>query len=117
MCLRVLDIAHGRPARDLPVHIERQLPEGWTVVHVGSTDQTGSVDDIFSEPAGRGRANAGLYRLTLDCARYFGLQGISVFYREATLTFFLADTSERHVLTVMISPLTFTTCRTNNECR
>ncbi|MBO4204425.1 hydroxyisourate hydrolase [Micromonospora echinofusca] len=113
--LRIVDVAYGRPARDVAVRLERQFAEGWQLVYVGRTDDTGYIGDPFQAYVGLNRPHTGVYRLTLDCAGYFGLQGTVTFYRDAVLTFFVADTDEKHGLCVLMGPQTLTACHTRCE--
>jgi 5-hydroxyisourate hydrolase len=98
----VLDAASGRPARDVPVRLERATDDGWAVLQDGTTDEDGRLSD-FGVPT-----PAGVYRLHFDTAAYHGEGG---FFPEVAITFRISDADARHHVPLLLSPYAYSTYR------
>lgn len=103
----VLDVARGKPAHDVPVHLERQEGSTFTSLKCGKTDADGRVKDLVPE----GQLTAGTYRLTFDTAAYFGAQGIDGFYPEAAILFVVKDAEAHYHVPLLLSPFGYSTYR------
>lgn len=89
----VLDAATGRPARGVPVRLERA--DG-TVLAEASTDADGRIT---------GWAPAeGVHRLVFDT-------GGNAFFPEVTVTFRITDADAHHHVPLLLSPFAYTTYR------
>jgi 5-hydroxyisourate hydrolase len=94
----VLDAARGRPARGVPVRLDRRDGDGWAHVADGRTDEDGRVRDL--PPPGEGT-----YRLVFDTA------GHSDFYPEVTVAFNVTDPGEHYHVPLLLSPYAYSTYR------
>lgn len=104
----VLDLARGRAAAGVAVHLEKQSGAVWTSLARGATNSDGRVEELL--PAGS-RADAGIYRLTFETGAYFKSSGSSVFYPAVTVAFDLTDTSAHHHIPLLLSPFGYSTYR------
>jgi 5-hydroxyisourate hydrolase len=94
----VLDAARGRPARGVPVRLERREGEAWARVAEGRTDDDGRVRDLPPP-------EKGTYRLVFDTA------GQSDFYPEVTVAFNVTDPGEHYHVPLLLSPYAYSTYR------
>jgi 5-hydroxyisourate hydrolase len=94
----VLDAARGRPARGVPVRLERRDGDGWRRVAEGRTDDDGRVRDLPPP-------EEGIYRLIFDTADY------SDFYPEVTVAFTVTDPGEHYHVPLLLSPYAYSTYR------
>ena len=94
----VLDAARGRPARGVPVRLERREGEDWAHVAEGRTDDDGRVRDLPPP-------EKGTYRLVFDTTRH------SDFYPEVTVAFNVADPGEHYHVPLLLSPYAYSTYR------
>jgi 5-hydroxyisourate hydrolase len=94
----VLDAARGRPARGVPVRLERRDGDGWRHVAEGRTDDDGRVRDLPPP-------EEGIYRLIFDTADY------SDFYPEVTVAFTVTDPGEHYHVPLLLSPYAYSTYR------
>ena len=105
----VLDTSRGRPAEGVPVRLETLTGEGgWRELGSGTTDADGRLKDLL--PARR-KLSAGAYRLTFDTSTYFVYHGVTSFYTEVSVTFFVADASQHYHVPLLLSPFGYTTYR------
>lgn len=98
----VLDAASGRPARNIPVRLEQQTANGWTVLQDGTTDEDGRLTD-FGVPT-----PPGIYRLHFDTASYLG---DGAFFPEVVVTFRITDADAKHHVPLLLSPFAYSTYR------
>ncbi len=103
----VLDVSRGRPAHDVPVHLEKKEGEAFTSLRRARTDADGRVKDLVPE----GQLTAGTYRLTFDTASYFGAQGIEGFYPEAAILFVVRDAEAHYHVPLLLSAYGYSTYR------
>ena len=68
----VLDLPRGKPAKDVPVRLDRREQSGnWVAVTSARTDQDGRCTQLLPDETLSCR---GIYRLTFDTAGYFAAQ-------------------------------------------
>jgi 5-hydroxyisourate hydrolase len=94
----VLDAARGRPARGVPVRLDRRDGDGWHRVAGGRTDDDGRVRDLPPP-------EEGIYRLVFDTADY------SDFYPEVSVVFTVTDPAEHYHVPLLLSPYAYSTYR------
>jgi 5-hydroxyisourate hydrolase len=94
----VLDAARGRPARGVPVRLDRRDGDGWSRVAEGRTDDDGRVRDLPPP-------EKGTYRLVFDTT------GHSDFYPEVTVAFNVTDPGEHYHVPLLLSPYAYSTYR------
>lgn len=104
----ILDISLGRPARNVPVMLERQTSDGWEVVGQGITDADGRLRDLMSADA---ILQTGHYRLIFDTETYFTGQRINGFYPEVVVTFTVRDAGAHYHVPLLLSPYGYSTYR------
>ena len=101
----VLDLATGRPARDLPVRLDRKTAEGWITLNEARTDDDGRVRAML--PEGQSLEPT-VYRLTFDVESHLGGDA---FFPEAILTFRVRDAAMHHHVPLLLSPYGYSTYR------
>ena len=79
----VLDITLGRPARDVPITLDKKVGETFARVNAGKTDADGRMKDLVAA----GDLTTGTYRITFDTGAYFKAQNVKGFYPEASVVF------------------------------
>jgi 5-hydroxyisourate hydrolase len=105
----VLDTARGRPARDVPVRLERQHTSGnWLLLGSGRTDQDGRCGQLLPDDK---VLSAGLYRLAFDTATYFAARRINGLYPEVEIMFQVRDGESHFHIPLLLSPNGYTTYR------
>ena len=105
----VLDTALGRPAKDVPVRLERREASGkWHLLASVATDPDGRCPQLL--PTGDGLP-PGLYRLAFDTAAYFAAHKVSALYPLVEITFQVRDGEEHFHVPLLLSPNGYTTYR------
>jgi 5-hydroxyisourate hydrolase len=94
----VLDAARGRPARGVPVRLDRREGNAWARVAEARTDDDGRVRDLPPP-------EKGTYRLVFDTA------DLSDFYPEVAVAFTVTDPGEHHHVPLLLSPYAYSTYR------
>ena|ERR1041385_2993971 len=103
----VLDTSRGRPAAGVPVTLEAQAADGWTLVGKGSTNADGRVSDLTASDS----IATGVYRLIFDTATYFAAQKIDGFYPQVTVTFKIEDATQHYHVPLLLNPFGYSTYR------
>lgn len=104
----VLDTARGRPAEGLTVTLSSRSADGsWRRTGGGVTNADGRVPGL----AGDGALDAGVYRLHFDTGAYFGGQGVSGFYPEASVVFTVDAADDHYHVPLLLSPYGYSTYR------
>ena len=103
----VLDITVGRPAREVPVTLDRKDGEAYARINAGKTDADGRVKDLVPE----GKLTAGTYRINFDTGAYFRAQGVKGFYPEASIVFVIEDAEAHYHVPLLLSPYGYSTYR------
>jgi 5-hydroxyisourate hydrolase len=105
----VLDTTRGKPAKDVPVRLERQERAGkWLLLGSGRTDQDGRCGQLLPDDK---VLSAGLYRLAFDTARYFAAQKIDGLYPQVEIMFQVRDGESTFHIPLLLSPNGYTTYR------
>ena len=105
----VLDTARGKPAKDVPVRLERQDVSGnWRNWRSARTDQDGRCAQMLPDDTA---LQAGLYRLTFDTANYFATAKINGLYPVVEITFQVRDGESHFHVPLLLSPNGYTTYR------
>lgn len=105
----VLDIAQGRPARDVVVRLERRETSGnWVALASAHTDADGRCAQLLpSDDALCG----GLYRLRFDTASYHHAQNVQGLYPVVEVTFQVREGESQFHIPLLLSPHGYTTYR------
>ena len=104
----VLDVALGRPARDIPVRLEHhRAGTGWATLAERITDADGRVKDLLPG----GAFEAGVYRITFLTAHYFQATGTRCFYPEVPVLFEVHDPAQHYHVPLLLAPWGYSTYR------
>jgi 5-hydroxyisourate hydrolase len=105
----VLDLAQGKPARDVPVRLERrELSGDWVRLATGRTDGDGRCAQLLPEDES---FRAGLYRMVFDTASYQRAQETEGFYPVVEITFHVREGDGTFHIPLLLSPHGYTTYR------
>ncbi|MBX7219956.1 MAG: hydroxyisourate hydrolase [Blastocatellia bacterium] len=104
----VLDTTLGRPASGVPLTLECQTAEGWSVLGTGATDQDGRCRTLLGpEP----KVEPGVYRLTFDTGTYFDAIGQEGFYPSVTVVFTIRNAEQHYHVPLLLSLFGYSTYR------
>jgi 5-hydroxyisourate hydrolase len=105
----VLDVAQGKPAKDVPVRLERREAAGeWVRLGAGRTDNDGRCSQLLPE---NDALRAGLYRLAFDTASYHVSQNVEGLYPVVEITFQVREGDTAFHIPLLLSPHGYTTYR------
>jgi len=105
----VLDLTHGKPAKDVPVRLARRESAGeWVLLHSSRTDGDGRCVQLLPENE---VLRAGLYRLAFDTASYHHTQNVEGLYPVVEITFQVREGDTHFHLPLLLSPNGYTTYR------
>ena len=103
-----LDLSLGRPARGLPLELERMEQEGiWRTLALGVTNDDGRAPNLLPQ----GPLERGTYRLTFDTRSYLEASGQPVFYPRVEIMFVVEEPSEHYHIPLLLSPFGYSTYR------
>ena len=103
----VLDVSKGKPAKDVPVVIERKEGEFFNRLKSAKTDADGRVKDLVPE----GKLVEGTYRITFDTGAYWKAIGVEGFYPDAAISFIIRDANAHYHVPLLLSPFGYSTYR------
>jgi 5-hydroxyisourate hydrolase len=104
----VLDLALGKPARDVVVRLEKQEGSSWRLMASGRTDEDGRCNQLLPEGV---NLAPGFYRLVFDTENYFAGQMVDALYPVVEITFRVKDGESRFHIPLLLSPNGYTTYR------
>jgi 5-hydroxyisourate hydrolase len=105
----VLDTAQGKPAKDVPVRLERQESPGvWRLLSSSRTDGEGRCPQLLPENE---TLRAGTYRLAFDTGSYHLAQKTQGLYPVVEITFQVRDGESHFHIPLLLSPHGYTTYR------
>ena len=105
----VLDLTRGKPAKDLPVRLERQeSSSSWRLLTSAQTDQDGRCAQLL--PANE-VLSPGVYRLVFNIAGYYVPQKIDSLYPLVEIVFHVREGEQRFHIPLLLSPNGYTTYR------
>jgi 5-hydroxyisourate hydrolase len=105
----ILDLVHGKPAKDLPVRLEKQMSTGdWRLLTSTRTDHEGRCPQLLPEGTD---LSPGIYRLIFDTGSYFTRQKIAALYPVVEVTFQVQDGESHFHIPLLLSPNGYTTYR------
>ena len=105
----ILDIAVGKPAKDVSVRLEKQNTSAdWRLLTSARTDQDGRCAQLLPEGED---LSAGIYRLSFDTGSYYALQKIDALYPVVEVTFLARDGESHFHIPLLLSPNGYTTYR------
>jgi 5-hydroxyisourate hydrolase len=105
----VLDLVHGKPAKGVPVRLEKQNKAGdWRQLTSAHTDQDGRCAQLL--PAGE-HLSPGVYRLIFNTGDYYGQQKIDALYPAVEVVFQAREGELHFHIPLLLSPNGYTTYR------
>jgi len=105
----ILDMVHGKPAKDVQVRLEKQSTPGeWRLLTSARTDRDGRCAQLLPEGED---LSAGVYRLIFDTGSYYAVQKIDALYPSVEVTFQARDGESHFHLPLLMSPNGYTTYR------
>jgi 5-hydroxyisourate hydrolase len=105
----ILDMIHGKPARDVPVRLERQNNSGeWRLLASACTDEDGRCPQLLPEGE---NLSIGIYRLIFDTGSYHAKQRVETLYPSVEITFRVRDGESSFHIPLLLSPNGYTTYR------
>ena len=105
----VLDLVHGKPAKDMPVRLEKQISTGdWRLLTSTHTDHEGRCPQLLPDEAD---LSPGIYCLIFDTGSYFTRQKIAALYPVVEVTFQVQDGESHFHIPLLLSPNGYTTYR------
>lgn len=104
----ILDVNRGKPASDVPVHLEkREAPGHWRPLHSNRTDRDGRCAQML--PADE--LPSGIYRLVFDIGSYFAALAVEALYPVVEVTFYVREGESHFHIPLLVSANGFTTYR------
>ena len=105
----ILDIVLGRPAKGVPVRLERCDGEGnWQLLTSAATDQDGRCAQLLP---GNEALSPGVYRLVFSVAEYYVAEKVDSLYPTVEIVFHVRAGEERFHIPLLLSPNGYTTYR------
>ena len=105
----VLDTAQGKPAKHVPVRLERQEPAGeWRVLAASQTDADGRCAQLLPPDH---PLPSGPYRLLFDTASYYSAQKLDGLYPVVEITFQVREGELHYHIPLLLSSNGYTTYR------
>jgi 5-hydroxyisourate hydrolase len=105
----VLDTAQGKPAKDVPVRLERREAAGeWRVLASSQTDKDGRCLQLLPESEA---LRAGTYRLAFDTSSYHLARKTEGLYPVVEITFQVREGESHFHIPLLLSPHGYTTYR------
>lgn len=110
----VLDTSAGRPARGVPVELERAASESvfggvteWQMVGSGLTDADGRCKEL-TKP---GPVEPGTYRIRFQTGTYFDAAKVAGFFPVVEIQFTIVDGAQHYHVPLLLSPFGYSTYR------
>jgi 5-hydroxyisourate hydrolase len=104
----VLDLNRGKPARDVPVRLEKHEPHGgWRRLNDARTDQDGRCAQLLTSED----LSPGNYRLVFDTESYFKTNDIEGLYPVVEVTFHVREGESHFHIPLLLSAHGYTTYR------
>lgn len=100
----VIDGVYGRPAEGVPIRLYGMSEDHWRELGRGRTDSDGRISSLLDTSSGWA-----LVRLELDLDAYFSTLGITSCYPVITITMRIADASDSHLVSLLITPSSYVT--------
>lgn len=105
----VLDLVLGKPAKEMPVRLDRRESAGtWTRLNSSCTDGHGRCDQLMPENES---LRPGIYRLAFDTASYHLGQNVEGLYPVVEITFQVREGETHFHIPLLLSPYGYTTYR------
>ncbi len=104
----ILDVARGRPARDVRVILSYSGKDGWRRIADATTDGDGRAAELLADDW---PLEAGTYRLRFETGGYMERCGVETFYPYAEVIFQVVDVEQHFHVPLLLSPFGYSTYR------
>ncbi len=104
----ILDVARGRPARDVRVILSVRGADGWQRIAYAMTDRDGRAGELLDNDY---PLESGTYRLRFETGAYMQRCGVETFYPYAEVVFQVANVEEHFHVPLLLSPFGYSTYR------
>jgi 5-hydroxyisourate hydrolase len=105
----ILDMVHGKPAKDVPVRLERRNASGdWGLLTSSRTDQDGRCAQLLPDSED---LSVGVYRLIFETGSYYAAQKIAALHPVVEVTFQVREGESHFHIPLLLSPNGYTTYR------
>ncbi len=103
----ILDTTLGRPARGVPIVLEKLNGDTWVRLGEGATDDDGRLKTLTPP----GPVEPGTYRLRFDTKHYFAQTGTHGFYPYVEIVFEILDGAAHYHVPLLLNPFGYSTYR------
>jgi 5-hydroxyisourate hydrolase len=103
----VLDVALGKPARAIPIRLERLEGDRFVELARGETDADGRCGQLLPP----GSLIAGTHRIRFELDDYFARDGRASFYPYVEIVFRVVNVEEHFHVPLLLSPFGHSTYR------
>lgn len=103
----ILDIAKGKPAKDVNIHLSYWSDKEWSDIATGITNEDGRIKDLLQPDV---ILQTGIYKLKFDIKEYFDKQNVATLYPYVEIVFEIATAQHYHV-PLLLSPYGYSTYR------
>ena len=104
----ILDIATGRPAKQVPVTLSIEKDGSWLNIVVTTTDQDGRCKQLLSDSFD---FSSGTYRIHFDTDAYYVTQGLHGLYPFVEITFTVTNPMQHYHIPLLLTANGYTTYR------
>lgn len=103
----ILDTTLGKPARGVPIQLERLVDGAFKPVGAGQTDDDGRLKTLTPP----GPVEPGTFRIRFDTKAYFTATGTKGFYPYVEVVFEIVDGAAHYHVPLLLNPWGFSTYR------
>ncbi|MFO0600549.1 MAG: hydroxyisourate hydrolase [Myxococcaceae bacterium] len=103
----ILDTTLGKPARGVPIRLERLSGDEWDEVGSGATDDDGRLKTLTPP----GPVEPGTWRIRFDTKHYFDSLGTKGFYPYVEVVFEIVDGAAHYHVPLLLNPFGYSTYR------
>ncbi len=104
----VLDTSIGKPAKDMPIRLEKQSGTNWTILSQSTTNADGRVTNLLGDQS---KLEPGIYRMHFNVGEYFKAKNLNSFYPFAEIVFEIKGSGEHYHVPLLVSPYGYSTYR------
>jgi 5-hydroxyisourate hydrolase len=110
LSVHVLSLQNGLPSAQVPVTLEIQDGQNWTLLNQASTNEQGRVTGLYPEGE---PLKKGIYRVTFKTGEWHKAQKVDSFFPEVPVIFQVDGSVEHYHIPLLLSPYGFSTYRGN----
>ena len=103
----ILDTTLGKPARGVPIQLERQSGTEWKLIGSGQTDDDGRLKTLTPP----GPVEPGTWRIRFDTKQYFASISTKSFYPYVEVVFEIVDGAAHYHVPLLLNPWGYSTYR------